>query len=69
MSVTEIKQLPLREKFQILETLWEDLSDHIADIPVSKADRDMLDGRLERIASGETKIHDWDEVKRSIGRR
>lgn len=69
MSVTEIKRLPLREKFQILEVLWEDLSDHIADIPVSKVDRELLDARLERIDSGETEIHDWDEVKHSIGRR
>lgn len=69
MSVTEIKQLPLREKFQILEAIWEDLSDHIADIPVSKAEKKLLDVRLERIASGETQIHDWDEMKHLIGRR
>jgi len=67
MSVTEIKALPVREKFQILEALWEDLSEKIEDIPLTQADRDLLDHRLARIESGEAKILEWDELKDSIG--
>ncbi len=67
MSVAEITKLPVREKFQILEALWEDLSDKIEDIPLTGADRDLLDHRLARIESGAAKILEWDDVKPTIG--
>ena len=67
MNVAEIKKLPLREKFQILEALWEDLSSKIEDIELTQTDRDLLDTRLSKIESGESKILDWDDVKHTIG--
>ncbi len=69
MSVAEIRQLPLREKFQILEALWGDLSECIDDIPVSEREKTLLDARLARIESGHAQIHNWDDVKDSIGKR
>ena len=69
MSVAEIRQLPLREKFQILEALWADLSDRVESIPLSPAEESLLDSRLQRIESGQTQIHEWDEVKDSIGKK
>jgi len=69
MNVSEIRQLPLREKFQILEALWEDLGREIEEIPLSAGEKSFLDSRLARIESGETQIHDWDEVKDSLGKR
>lgn len=69
MSVAEVKDLPLNEKFQILEILWEEMSEKVEDIGVSKEDQRLLDKRLERIESGEVKIYDWDDVKDSLGKR
>jgi len=67
MNLAEIKKLPLRERFQILEAPWEGLSDTIEDIELTQADRDLLDARLSRIKSGETEILNWDVVKDTIG--
>lgn len=69
MSVTEIKRLPLLELFQLLEALWEDLSERIVDMPVSKGDREFLGSRLERLASSEAKVFDWNDVKYKIGKK
>ena len=69
MSVAEIRQLPLRAKFQILEALWGDLSDRIDKVPVSDLEKELLDSRLAKIASGHAEILDWDDVKNSIGNR
>lgn len=68
MNLAEIKKLPLRERFQILDLApWEDLSDKIEDIELTQADRDLIDAPLSSIKSGETEILNWDVVKHTIG--
>ena len=69
MSIAEVRSLPLREKLQILEAIWEDLSSNVARMEISPGDRELLDSRIERVRSGETEIHDWDSVKDFLGRR
>lgn len=69
MSISDIQALPLREKFQILEALWQDLASRIDQMPVSDGDKAILDERLAALDAGETGIHDWDAVKDSIGKR
>lgn len=68
MSIAEIRNLPLREKFQILEAIWDDLSSRMDEMAVSPAVRDLLDERMDRVRSGAAEVHDWDAVKFSIGR-
>lgn len=68
MSIAEVRNLPLREKFQILEVIWDDLSARMDEMSVSPAVRDLLDERIERIRTGSAEVHDWDSVKFSIGR-
>jgi len=67
MRIADIRSLPLREKFQILELIWDDLSARIDEMSVSPAVRDLLDERIERVRSGSAVVHDWDTVKFSIG--
>jgi putative addiction module component (TIGR02574 family) len=69
MNVAEVQSLPLREKFQILEMLWADLSSRVDSAPISESMRVLLDSRIERVNSGTAAILDWDEVKYSIGKR
>lgn len=69
MSIAEVRSLPLREKFQILEAIWDDLSARVDEMGVSPAVRDLLDERIERVRSGSVEVHDWDSVKFSIGRQ
>lgn len=69
MSIAEVRNLPLREKLQILEAIWEDLSAHVDGMEISPAERELLDSRIERVRNGDTEVHDWDSVKHSLGRR
>ena len=69
MNVAEVQSLPLREKFQILEMLWADLSSRVDSAPISESVRVLLYSRIERVNSGTAAILDWDEVKYSIGKR
>ena len=69
MSIAEICRLPLKEKRQIMEALWEDLHFHVEKEPVPQWHKDILDERRNAVEEGREKILDWDEVKNAIGRR
>ncbi len=68
MNIADVRNLPLREKFQILEIIWDDLSARVDEMSVSPVVRDLLDERIERVRNGSAEVHDWDSVKFSIGR-
>ena len=68
MITEEIMQLPLHERLQIMEAIWEDLRGRAESFGISPEQKDLLDTRRKRVASGEAKILDWDQVKHSIAR-
>ena len=68
MTTEEIKTLPTEEKLQLMEALWADLRDHYEREEVSPELARLLEERRERVARGEVRLLDWDEVKSGIGR-
>ena len=68
MTTDEIKRLPIEQKIQIMEALWDDLRERFdrAEIPASV--RRLLDERRERVRSGQAQLLDWDSIKGTIGR-
>jgi putative addiction module component (TIGR02574 family) len=69
MTTFEISQLSLREKLQIMLTIWEDLRGHVDQMGVSESHAAILDARRKRVESGASKLLDWDQVKHTIGKR
>ena len=69
MSAIELSKFSLREKLQIMESIWEDLRHHVDRLEVPQSHKDILDERRQRIDSGEAKIYSWDDVKHSSGMR
>jgi len=69
MSITEIHQLPLNEKLQIMEAIWEDLRSNADQVPVPDWHRELLDQRQKAVEIGAEKIYDWDEIKHTLGTR
>ena len=69
MSITEIRDLPLSEKLQIMEALWEDLRSRAEGVPVPEWHKELLDDRRKAVEAGKESILEWDEVKRSLGTR
>lgn len=68
MCISEVRSLPLREKLQLLEAIWDDLSSKIDQMEISPGECELLDARVARVRNGETEVHDWDSVKSSLGR-
>jgi putative addiction module component (TIGR02574 family) len=69
MSITEIRQLPLNEKLQIMEAIWEDLRSRAEDVSVPQWHKELLDSRQEAVEAGQEEILEWDEIKHSLGTR
>ncbi len=68
MTAEEVKALPLAQKVQIMEALWEDLRDRFEQSDVPQRVRDLLDQRRVRVKEGAAKVLDWDAVKSGVGR-
>jgi len=68
MSITEITDLPLREKFQIMELLWDDMRSSLESAGTPEEHKELLDSRRRRVADGEVSLMDWDRVKNTVGR-
>jgi putative addiction module component (TIGR02574 family) len=68
MSIAEIHQLPLEEKLQIMEAIWNDLRDRFDKMPISDAHKALLDERRTRVQNGSAQLRDWNQVKTTIGR-
>jgi putative addiction module component (TIGR02574 family) len=67
MTVTEIRNLPLNEKLQIMEAIWEDLRSRAEAVPVPDWHKKLLDARRKAVDEGREGVFDWDEVKKSLG--
>ncbi len=68
MTGKELRSLSTAQKFQIMETLWDDLRERSDSAPVSQEVKDLLDARRTRFRSGVSRLHDWDAVKGELGR-
>lgn len=68
MTAEEVRALPLAQKVQIMEALWEDLRDRFEQSDVPQRIKDLLDQRRVRVREGAAKVLDWDAVKSGVGR-
>ena len=67
MSNNEIASLPIVQRLQMMEVLWNSLSDESADIlDVPLWHRDVLAERLNKIDAGQEEISTWEEAKNRI---
>jgi Putative addiction module component len=68
MTTEEIKRLPIEQKIQMMEALWEDLRERFERSEIPESVKRLLDERRERVGSGQAQLRDWDSVKGTLGR-
>jgi len=69
MSIMEVQNLSLPKKLQLSRYLWETLVPSAEGAEVSEFEKNLLDERLDRLHSGEAKVHEWDDAKGNIRRK
>ena len=66
MTAAEVKALPVREKLQIMEAIWEDFRERFEKADFSDNQKRLLDERRARVANGTSRLVEWDAVKRLL---
>ena len=64
--VLNIDDLNTTERLDLIEELWESLEETPQDVPLTKAQGEELDRRLNAFESGETEGIPWEEVLREV---
>jgi len=67
MGIAEIHQLPLNDKLQIMEAIWDDLRSNAEAVLVPDWHKKLLDERRNVVEQGKEQVLEWDEVKDSLG--
>ncbi len=65
----EIDSLNVEERLARIESLWESLVVDPSNIPVTDAQKQMLDERLDEIDAGDDAGIPWEDVKARIQKR
>jgi putative addiction module component (TIGR02574 family) len=62
----DIRKLTHEQRLQLLEALWESLSQDSSRIPLTAAQREELDRRLDELENDGSSGIPWDEVLAQI---
>lgn len=62
----DIEKLSSEERLRLIEELWESLRRRPDAVPLTRAQQDELDRRLDELDRGETETVPWEEVKRRL---
>ncbi len=65
----EIDNLNVEERLELIESLWESLVADPSMIPVTDAQKRILDERLDEIEAGDDAGTPWEDVKARIQKR
>lgn len=68
-QMTELHKLSLEDKIEVIQSLWDDISQEqsIGEFPESH--KKILDERIEKIAEGEAIYKTWSEVQQKFENR
>ena len=59
---TEISRLNLKDKISLVEDLWDSIAAESNHLPLPEWQKQALDQRYQEFLSGETKLHEADQV-------
>jgi putative addiction module component (TIGR02574 family) len=63
----DISQLSVAERIQLAEDLWDSILEQQEQLPLSQAQQQELDQRLESYQKNPANSSSWEEVKKRLG--
>ena len=69
LHLAEILELPVTERVKIVQAIWDSVSEVPEPFPLTRAEREKLDRRLEAYRRDPEATSPWSEVKERILRR
>lgn len=68
ISSEEIQKLSVAERLELIEIIWDSIVDEPDALPVTEAQRQELDRRLDSYARQRPRLSSWDEVRTRLER-
>lgn len=68
-TIQELRELSVAERIQLVEDLWDSIAEDARELPLSEAQRQELDRRLDDLEKNPTAGKPWEQVKREIADR
>jgi len=65
-AIQNLEMLPIPERVQIVEDLWDSIARSNADVPIPQWQKDELDRRKQNHLRNPNAGQTWNEVKRDI---
>jgi hypothetical protein len=65
-ATVDLRQMSVPEKLRLMEDLWRDLSQNVADLASPEWHGGVLAERERKLASGEDTLLDWETAKRQL---
>ena len=65
----DYEKLSVPEKIMLIEDLWDELAEEAATTPLTKAQRDEMDRRVEAYRGRKSRLSTWDDVRRRVRKR
>ena len=65
---SQIDQMTLAEKLRTMETLWDDLCQREADVPVPLWQKAILDERERLIEQGKARFSNWETARKRLSK-
>jgi putative addiction module component (TIGR02574 family) len=66
ISKDDILKLTVSERLDLLDTIWESISDASSEIPLTEAQHREIDRRLDQYAVSPPRLSTWEEVRARI---
>jgi putative addiction module component (TIGR02574 family) len=63
----DISELSVAERIQLAEDLWDSILEKQEEIPLTEAQKQELDRRLERYHKNRANDSSWEDVKKRLG--
>ncbi len=67
--IDDLKRLPVPERLEIVEALWDSIAEEAAALPVTSDQAAILEQRLADLESDPDSGRPWDEFRRTLDRR
>ncbi len=65
-QVADILELSVAEKIQIVEDIWDSISQNPEQLPVSEAEKQELDKRLKNYKQNPNEGIEWETLKKNL---
>ena len=65
-AIDQLRQLPISERIQLVEDLWDTIASEEGSVPLSQAQTEELDRRLDRYEESPDEGVEWGAIKARI---